>query len=93
MEEVSIPVHASSLGPSAIAHHLFGVLGIAIGRAASGVINAYYQRVYATTLDFSIVTGETIAIGLALAVVLGLIAGGVGSVRLLQVDALEEVGR
>ena len=34
-----------------------------------------------------------IAIGLALAVVLGLVAGAVGSVRLLQVDALEEVGR
>ena len=78
---------------AALVSALGGVLGIAIGRAASGVINAYYQRVYATTLDFSIVTGETIAIGLALAVVLGLIAGGVGSVRLLQVDALEEVGR
>jgi putative ABC transport system permease protein len=78
---------------AALVSAIGGVLGIAIGRAASGVINAYYQRVYATTLDFSIVTGETIGIGLALAIVLGLIAGGVGSVRLLQVDALEEVGR
>jgi len=78
---------------AALVSALGGVLGIAIGRAASGVINAYYQRVYATTLEFSIVTGETIAIGLALAVVLGLVAGAVGSVRLLQVDALEEVGR
>ena len=78
---------------AALVSALGGVLGIAIGRAASGVINAYYQRVYATTLEFSLVTGETIAIGLALAVVLGLVAGAVGSVRLLQVDALEEVGR
>lgn len=78
---------------AALVSAIGGVLGIAIGRAASGVINAYYQRVYATSLEFSIVTGDTVAIGLALAVVLGLIAGGVGSVRLLQVDALEEVGR
>jgi len=78
---------------AALVSAIGGVLGIAIGRIASGVINAYYQRVYATTLDFSIVTGETIGIGLVLAIVLGLIAGGVGSVRLLQVDALEEVGR
>jgi putative ABC transport system permease protein len=78
---------------AALVSALGGVLGIAIGHAASGVINAYYQRVYATTLEFSLVTGETIAIGLALAVVLGLVAGAVGSVRLLQVDALEEVGR
>jgi putative ABC transport system permease protein len=70
-----------------------GLLGIGIGRLASSTINAWYQRVYATTLEFSIVTRETVAIGLVLAVVLGLVAGGVGAVRLLQVDALEEVGR
>jgi len=78
---------------AALVSAIGGVLGIAIGRAASDVINAYYQRVYATSLEFSIVTGDTVAIGLVLAVVLGLIAGAVGSVRLLQVDALEEVGR
>lgn len=70
-----------------------GLLGIGIGRAASAAINAWYQRAYDTTLAFSLVTGETVAIGLALAIVLGLVAGGVGAVRLLQVDALQEVGR
>lgn len=78
---------------AALISALGGLLGIAIGRAASAVINAWYQRVYSTTLEFSIVTDETMAIGLLLAVVLGLLAGGVGAVRLLQVDALQEVGR
>jgi putative ABC transport system permease protein len=78
---------------AALVSAIGGLLGIGIGRLASTTINAWYQRAYATSLEFSIVTGETIAIGLVLAVVLGLVAGGVGAVRLLQVDALEEVGR
>lgn len=78
---------------AALVSAIGGLLGIGIGRLASSTINAWYQRAYATTLEFSIVTGETITIGLVLAIVLGLIAGGVGAVRLLQVDALEEVGR
>jgi predicted lysophospholipase L1 biosynthesis ABC-type transport system permease subunit len=78
---------------AALVSAIGGLFGIGIGRLASSTINAWYQRVYATTLEFSIVTRETVAIGLLLAVVLGLVAGGVGAVRLLQVDALEEVGR
>jgi putative ABC transport system permease protein len=78
---------------AALVSVLGGLLGIGIGRAASATINAWYQRVYSTALEFSIVTEQTVAIGLLLAVVLGLVAGGVGAVRLLQVDALEEVGR
>ena len=78
---------------AALVSAIGGLLGIGIRRLASATINAWYQRVYATTLEFSIVTRETIAIGLVLAIVLGLVAGGVGAVRLLQVDALEEVGR
>jgi putative ABC transport system permease protein len=70
-----------------------GILGIGIGSLASRLINGFYQRAYQTTLEFSIVTTETVWIGLVLAVSLGLIAGAVGAVRLLQVDALAEVGR
>jgi putative ABC transport system permease protein len=70
-----------------------GILGIGIGSLASHLINGFYQRAYQTTLEFSIVTTETVWIGLVLAVSLGLIAGAVGAVRLLQVDALTEVGR
>jgi putative ABC transport system permease protein len=78
---------------AALVSTIGGLLGIAIGRVASATINSWYQRAYDTTLEFSLVTAETVAIGLALAIVLGLIAGGVGAVRLLQVNALEEVGR
>ncbi|MGB5301581.1 MAG: FtsX-like permease family protein [Gemmatimonadota bacterium] len=70
-----------------------GILGIGIGSLASRLINGFYQRAYQTTLEFSIVTTDTVWIGLVLAVSLGLIAGAVGAVRLLQVDALAEVGR
>jgi putative ABC transport system permease protein len=70
-----------------------GILGIGIGSLASRLINGFYQRAYQTTLEFSIVTSETVWIGLVLAISLGLVAGAVGAVRLLQVDPLEEVGR
>ena len=56
-------------------------------------INAWYRRVYDTTLAFALVTRETVLIGLALALVLGLAAGLVAALRLTSVDALEEVGR
>ena len=78
---------------AALVSAIGGVLGIGIGRLASRLINEFYQRAYQTTLEFSIVTGETSRLGLVLAIVLGLVAGGVGAVRLLQVNALEEVGR
>lgn len=70
-----------------------GAMGVGIGHLASAIINAYYQSAYETTLAFSIVTPDTVRTGLVLAVVLGLVAGGVAALRLLQVDALEEVGR
>jgi len=78
---------------AALVSGIGGILGIGIGRFASGVINGFYQRAYQTTLEFSIVTAANVRIGLALAIALGLVAGAVGAVRLLQVDALEEVGR
>ena len=78
---------------AALVSTLGGLIGVGIGRLASRLINEFYQRSYQTSLEFSIVTAETVRIGLALAVVLGLVAGAVGAVRLLQVDALEEVGR
>lgn len=78
---------------AALVSAIGGLLGIGIGRLASRLINGFYQRAYETTLEFSIVTDETIRLGLVLAVVLGLLAGAVGAVRLLQVEALEEIGR
>lgn len=78
---------------AALVSTLGGMIGVGIGRLASKLINEFYQRAYQTSLEFSIVTEDTVRLGLALAVVLGLVAGAVGALRLLQVDALEEVGR
>jgi len=69
-----------------------GALGIGLGRVTSWIINAHYRDVYDTSVAFSTLTPETVGIGLALAVGLGLIAGAVAAGRLLWIDPLEEVG-
>lgn len=78
---------------AALVSALGGVAGIGLGHLAASAINAWYRRVYDTTLAFALVTRETVLIGLALALVLGLAAGLVAALRLTSVDALEEVGR
>ena len=70
-----------------------GVAGLGIGFAASSLVNAYYQRVYDTTLVFSHVTGEMVVQALALAVVLGMGAGLIAGVRLFASDPLNQLGR
>jgi len=81
------------MAEAALVSALGGVAGIGLGHLAASAINAWYRRVYDTTLAFALVTRETVLIGLALAVVLGLAAGLVAALRLTSVDALEEVGR
>jgi putative ABC transport system permease protein len=78
---------------AALVSALGGAAGIGLGHLAATAINAWYRRVYDTTLAFALVTRETVLIGLALALVLGLAAGLVAALRLTSVDALEEVGR
>jgi putative ABC transport system permease protein len=78
---------------AALVSALGGVAGIGLGHLAASAINAWYRRVYDTSLAFALVTRETVLIGLALALVLGLAAGLVAALRLTSVDALEEVGR
>jgi putative ABC transport system permease protein len=70
-----------------------GVLGIGVGRLASGAINRVYRGVYDTSLAFSTVTAGTVRGVLLLAVVLGLGAGLAAALHLLSLDPLEEVGR
>ena len=65
------------LAEATIISVLGGLLGLGIGQLASSLINAWYQRVYDTQLLFSLVTPETLALGLGLAVVLGIGAGAV----------------
>ncbi len=70
-----------------------GALGVAIGQLASAIINRYYQWTYDTALVFSIVTPEIVFRALGLAVLLGLAAGAIATLRLLSVHPLEEAGR
>jgi len=72
---------------------LGGVAGLGIGQLASTLINGWYQRVYDTQLVFSLVTRDTLALGLVLAVLLGLGAGAVATLGLLRVAPLDEAGR
>ena len=78
---------------SALISGLGGLMGLGIGAIASWLINAFYQRAYDTTLYFSLVTRDTLAVSLVLAVILGFAAGAVATWRLLQADPLVEVGR
>lgn len=80
------------LAEAALVALLGGVLGIGLGRVASRIINAHYRGVYDTAVAFSTLTPGTAGIGLALAVGLGLAAGGIAAGRLLWLDPLEEVG-
>jgi len=82
-----------TVAEAALLSALGGVAGLGVGFAASAAVNAYYQRAYDTTLVFSIVTGEMVAQGFALAVVLGLGAGVVAGARLFATDPLEQLGR
>ena len=78
-----------TVAEAALLSALGGVAGLGVGFAASAMVNAYYQRMYETTLVFSIVTGEMVARGLVLAVVLGMGAGLVAGARLLATDPLD----
>jgi len=78
---------------SALISGLGGLMGLGLGVIASSLINAFYRRAYETTLYFSLVTRDTLLVSLALAIVLGFVAGAVATWRLLQADALVEVGR
>ncbi|MCY4400911.1 MAG: hypothetical protein OXE96_16465 [Gemmatimonadetes bacterium] len=81
-----------TVAEAALLSALGGVGGLGVGFAGSGVVNAYYQRVYDTSLVFSIVTREMVAQALVLAVVLGLGAGVVAGIRLFASPSLEPRG-
>lgn len=82
-----------TVAEAALLSALGGVAGLGVGFAASALVNAYYQRAYDTALVFSIVTGEMVAQGFVLAVVLGLGAGVVAGMRLFATDPIEQLGR
>ena len=72
---------------------LGSALGVAIGWAASLLVNAHYQARYATPLRFAVVTPEIVALAVGLSVVLGVGAGFLAAQRLVRTPPLELLGR
>lgn len=72
---------------------LGSVLGVLLGWASSIVVNAHYQAVYQTPLEFSILTGPIIAFAVSLSLLLGIAAGLAASWRLVRTPPLALFGR
>lgn len=68
-------------------------LGVAVGWAASRVVNWYYRGYYRTPLAFSIVTTDIVLFAVVLSLVLGLAAGFVAARRLVRTPPLVLFGR
>jgi putative ABC transport system permease protein len=78
---------------SAVVAVLGSVLGVALGWAASLVVNWHYQALYQTPLEFSIVTLPVVAFAVALSLLLGIGAGLLASLRLARTPPLQLFGR
>ena len=72
---------------------LGSLAGVAVGGAASWIVNQHYQAVYRTPLRFSIVTGEIVLLAVALSLVLGIVAGWLAARRLVRTPPLALFGR
>lgn len=72
---------------------LGSALGVALGWAASLLVNWHYQALYRTPLAFSIVTPSTVAFAVSLSLVLGIAAGVMASLRLVRTPPLALFGR
>lgn len=78
---------------SALVAVLGSILGVALGWAASLVVNWHYQGLYRTQLEFSIVTPPIVAFAVSLSLLLGIGAGLLASLRLVRTPPLELFGR
>lgn len=78
---------------SALVAVLGSILGVALGWAASLLVNWHYQALYRTPLEFSIVTPPVVAFAVSLSLLLGIGAGLLASLRLARTPPLELLGR
>jgi putative ABC transport system permease protein len=78
---------------SALVAVLGSLLGVALGWAASLLVNWHYQALYRTPLEFSIVTPPVVVFAVSLSLVLGIGAGLLASLRLARTPPLELFGR
>jgi ABC-type lipoprotein release transport system permease subunit len=67
--------------------------GTVLGYGLSALINAYYRRLFDTTLVFSEVTPSLLRLVALLSVLLGIGAGALTAWRLLRRSPLDQVGR
>ena len=72
---------------------LGSLFGVGVGATASFLVNRHYQAVYRTPLRFSIVTGDIVVLAVALALVLGIVAGWLAARRLVRTPPLALFGR
>ncbi len=72
---------------------LGSALGVVIGWVTSQYVNAHYQEIYQTPLQFSIITWPIVAFAVSLSLVLGLAAGLAASLRLVRTPPLTLFGR
>ena len=72
---------------------LGSLFGVVVGGTASFLVNRHYQAVYRTPLRFSIVTGDIVLLAVALALVLGIVAGWLAARRLVRTPPLALLGR
>jgi putative ABC transport system permease protein len=72
---------------------LGSALGVALGWAASLLVNWHYQALYRTPLEFSMVTPPTVIFAVSLSLVLGIAAGVAASLRLVRTPPLALFGR
>ena len=74
----------------ALVGSLFGVM---LGLATAAFVNAHYQDVYRTPLEFAIITPGTVIISLVISLVLGIGAGALAARRLSRTPPLSLFGR
>lgn len=69
------------------------LVGVALGLVVAWFVNDHYQAVYRTPLRFAIVTPGTVAVSVALSLLLGIGAGALAARRLARTAPLTLFGR
>ena len=69
------------------------LVGVALGLVVAWLVNDHYQAVYRTPLRFAIVTPGTVAVSVALSLLLGIGAGALAARRLARTAPLTLFGR
>jgi len=72
---------------------LGAAVGVLVAWAAGVATNLYYQRLFDTTLVFSLVTPEIVRFSVALSLALGLVAGALAAWRLVRTRPMVLWGR